>query len=108
MTVEDFKEIAAKYGIECYYGGSATWYYMVPNSNWYMVNYYLNEHIIIRKNFKYDVRIKRIIPCDDFDKEPYYIPQKDFEEYVKEMLKIIKKRVSITKKKKLKRILYDF
>ena len=56
------KEIAAKYGIECYYGGSSSWYYMVPNSNWYMVNYYLNEHIIIRKYFKYDVRIKRIIP----------------------------------------------
>lgn len=87
MTVEDFKEIAAKYGIDCKYGGISTWYYMVPNTNWFMVNYYLNEHIIIRKNFIYDVRIGKIIPSDYFDKEPYTIPPKDFEKYVQEMLK---------------------
>lgn len=86
MTVEEFKEIAAKYGIKCEYGDRSTYYYMVPNSNWFMVNYYLNEHIIIRKYFKYDERIKRIIPCDYFDKEPHSIQPKDFEEYVKEML----------------------
>lgn len=103
MTVEDFKEIAAKYGIECYYGGSSSWYYMVPNSNWYMVNYYLNEHIIIRKYFKYDVRIKRIIPSDDFDKEPYYIPPKDFEEYVKEMLKNYKEACIKHKKEEVEK-----
>lgn len=87
MTVEDFKEIAAKYGIECQSGDRSTYYYMMPNSNWYMVNFYLNNHLIIRKYFRYDVRIGKIIPSDYFDKEPSYIQPKDFEEYVKEMLK---------------------
>lgn len=86
MTVEDFKEIAAKYGIKCEKGERSTWYYFMPNSNWFMVNFYVNNHLIIRKYFIYDVRIGKIIPSDYFDKEPFNIQPKDFEEYVKEML----------------------
>lgn len=86
MTVEDFKEIAAKYGIKCEKDACSTYYYMVPNSNWYMVNFYQNNSLIIRKYFRYDVRIGKVIPSDWFEKVPHTMPTKDFEEYVKEML----------------------
>ena len=102
MTVEDFKEIAAKYGIE-WDGGPSSYYYMMPNSNWFMVNFYPNEHLIIRKYFKYDVRLKRIIPSDYFDKEPYNIQPKDFEEYVKEMLKNYKEACINLKKEEVEK-----
>lgn len=103
MTVEDFKEIAAKYGIEWSYGDRSTYYYMMPNSNWFMVNFYLNHHIIIRKYFRYDVRVGKVIPSDYFEKEPYYIQPKDFEEYVKEMLKNYKEACINHKKEEVKK-----
>lgn len=102
MTVEDFKEIAAKYGIECC-GEGGSYYYLMPNSNWFMVNFYTNRNLIIRKNFKYDVRIGKIIPSDFFEKEPYYIQPKDFEEYVKEMLKNYKEACINHKKEEVKK-----
>jgi len=102
MTVEEFKEIAAKYGIE-WDGGPSSYYYMMPKSNWFMVNFYPNEHLIIRKYFKYDVRLKRIIPSDYFDKEPYYIQPKDFEEYVKEMLQNYKEACINLKKEEVEK-----
>jgi len=85
MTVEDFKEIAAKYGIK-WSGGPSYYYYMMPDSNWFMVNFCVNNHLIIRKYFRYDERIEKIIPSEYYEKEPFYIQPKDFEEYVKEML----------------------
>ena len=102
MTVEEFKEIAAKYGIE-WGGGPSSYYYMMPNSNWFMVNYYPNSHLIIRKYFIFDVRIGKIIPSDYFEKEPSYIQPKDFEEYVKEMLKNYKEACINHKKEEVEK-----
>ena len=102
MTVDDFKVIAAKYGIE--WGGSAgSLYYLMPNSNWFMVNFYPHRHLIIRKYFRYDVRIGKIIPTDFFNKEPSYIQPKDFEEYVKEMLKNYKEACIKYKKEEVEK-----
>ena len=102
MTVEDFKEIAAKYSIECT-GGPRTYSYLMPNSNWFMVNFYPNNHLIIRKYFRYDVRIGKVIPSEFFEKEPTYIQAKDFEEYVKEMLKNYKEACINHKKEEVEK-----
>lgn len=102
MTVVDFKEIAVKYGIECS-GSSGSLYYLMPNSNWFMVNFYPNRHLIIRKYFRYDVRIGKIIPTEFFNKEPSYIQPKDFEEYVKEMLKNYKEACINHKKEEVEK-----
>ena len=102
MTVEDFKEIAVKYGIECK-GGPKTYFYLMPNSNWFMANFYANNHIIIRKYFVYDVRLGKIIPSDFFEKEPTDIQPKDFEVYVKEMLKNYKEACMKHKKEEFEK-----
>lgn len=103
MTVDDFKEIAAKYGIECNRGVRSTYYYYMPNSNWFMVNFYPNRHLIIRKYFIYDVRVGKIIPSDYYNKEPSYIEPKVFEEYVKEMLKNYKEACIKYKKEEVEK-----
>lgn len=102
MTVEDFKEIAAKYGIE-WTGGPRMYSYLMPNSNWFMVNFVPNSHIIIRKYFIYDVRLRKIIPSDFFEKEQTYIQPKDFEEYVKQMLKNYKEACIKHKKEEVEK-----
>lgn len=104
MTLQEFKDVATKYGIVCETCDVST-YYLVPNSYYPMITYYSGRFILVRTLYHCESGGK-IVPNNYLKQLPIDVSLNDFEKYVVFSLQNYKEALIDSKKEQLEEDFY--